>query len=177
MIKGSKMSVEAKTKISKSLIGNKRAVGYKFTDEQKKKVSEAGKGRPSWIKGKKWSEEVRKKLSKSRLGKKFTLEHRKNMSGNNHWNWKGGITSTNEMIRKSLEYKLWRQAVFERDKFTCIWCGRTGKGVKINADHIKPFALYPELRFAIDNGRTLCRECHLKTDTYAGKIIKYRNVG
>lgn len=75
----------------------------------------------------------------------------------------------------SLEYKLWRKAVFKRDNYTCIWCGIKGSEPKgfLNADHIKPFSLYPELRFELSNGRTLCVPCHKKTDTYKGKILKY----
>ena len=84
------------------------------------------------------------------------------IKGEKNPNWKGGITPINLRIRNSKEYKLWRLAVLERDNFTCVWCGNKG----IIADHIKPFALFPELRFAIDNGRTLCRDCHKKADTY-----------
>ena len=88
--------------------------------------------------------------------------------GEQHRWWKGGITPINEAIRKSLEYKLWRKAVFERDNFTCIWCDKKDK--TIQADHIKPFSLFPELRFAIDNGRTLCHDCHKTTDTYGKNV-------
>lgn len=79
-------------------------------------------------------------------------------------NWRGGKTEANKLIRNSKEYSLWRTAVFERDNFTCIWCKE--RGGKLEADHIKPFASFPELRFAIDNGRTLCKKCHSTTETY-----------
>jgi len=102
---------------------------------------------------------------------------KKYQSGKNSPNWKDGSTPINKIIRHSLEYRLWRIAVFERDNFTCIWCGARnyegqGKTVKLHADHIKPFAKYPELRFAIDNGRTLCIDCHKTTDTFGGKMHK-----
>lgn len=85
--------------------------------------------------------------------------------------WKGGITSMNKMIRRSLEYKLWREAVFKRDNWTCIFCGSRGRKqvMELHPDHIKPFAYFPELRFDINNGRTLCINCHRKTPTYGVK--------
>lgn len=118
--------------------------------------------------------------NKGKAGQKHSIETRKKMSlaqkkvilrGEHHW-WKGGITPKNKTLRHSVDYKLWREAVFKRDDFTCIWCGQ--RGGKLNSDHIKPFALFPELRFAIDNGRTLCEDCHATTDTFREKIYGYK---
>lgn len=60
--------------------------------------------------------------------------------------------------RKTPQYAAWRTAVFERDGYRCAICGEVGG--RLNAHHIKPFAKYPELRLDIDNGITLCEECH-----------------
>lgn len=81
--------------------------------------------------------------------------------------WKGGVTKPNQLIRESAEYAKWRKAVFERDNYTCVLCGATK--VKLNADHIKAFSQYPELRFDINNGRTLCEPCHRQTDNFGWK--------
>ncbi len=140
---------------------SKGKIGHITTDDARKKMSESHKGKlvgntngfkkghTPWNKengGYKLSEDTGKKMSLSRRGEK-------------HWNWKGGITPENLRIRHSQEYILWRTAVFMRDDYTCVLCG-DDKGGNLEADHIKPFAYYPELRFAIDNGRTLCRPCH-----------------
>jgi hypothetical protein len=82
-----------------------------------------------------------------------------------------GITLKEILFRNSKEYKDWRMKVFLRDNFTCVECGyksyqRIHGKSDIRADHIKPYAVYPELRIEIDNGRTLCYWCDLKTDTY-----------
>lgn len=58
-------------------------------------------------------------------------------------------------------YKEWRKAVFTRDDFTCINCGK--RGGWLEADHIKPWAWYIDLRYVVDNGRTLCKNCHKQT--------------
>jgi 5-methylcytosine-specific restriction endonuclease McrA len=83
--------------------------------------------------------------------------------------WRGGVTPIHLLIRESHEYKIWRDSVFRRDNYTCTVCGaRTtqGKRVELHADHIKPFSVFPELRFLVDNGRTLCKGCHLNTPTF-----------
>jgi hypothetical protein len=80
------------------------------------------------------------------------------LNGDKNPNWKGGITPINEKIRKSLEYKLWQDAVFARDGYTCQKYGI--KGGNLNTHHILNFSQYPELRFAIDNGITLSEKAH-----------------
>jgi len=85
--------------------------------------------------------------------------------------WQGGKTSEAMTIRGSSAYADWRKSVFERDNFTCMHCGQ--RGGKLHADHIKPFSTHPELRLELSNGRTLCKPCHLKTDTWGIKAITH----
>ncbi len=95
------------------------------------------------------------------------LNHR----GEKSYNWSGGGVNRD---RNTEEYKLWRTAVFERDNYMCVWCG-DNVGHNLNADHIRSFSKYPESRFDLDNGRTLCISCHKKTPNYGKKAIKYEN--
>lgn len=125
------------------------------------------------------SEMLSKRATKTFKGKKLSLEKReklreRNLGEKSHF-WKGGVSKENEKVRSSLNTRLWRKAVFERDNYTCQECGdrgRKGHPVILNADHIKPFAYFPELRFDISNGRTLCLNCHKKTDTWGSKLCK-----
>jgi len=155
-----------------------------MSDETKKKISIRLKGNKNGRgnKGKLFSEERKKAVSKRMTGRKLTKEQRKKWSevkrGSKSHFWRGGVYPENKRIRHSIEYRLWRESVFERDNWTCIWCGKrsgNGKKVTLQADHIKSFAHYPELRFAIDNGRTLCVECHSTTENYKGNGLKKKN--
>lgn len=99
---------------------------------------------------------------------------RKSFKGADAPNWRGGLTSKHELLRHSLEYRLFREAVFRRDDYACVAC-KDNKGGNLNADHIKPFALFPELRFVVSNARTLCKTCHRKYGakvTSTGKSIR-----
>lgn len=155
---------ETRVKISVALTGIKR--GPPSVDHRRKN-SEAKKGKnhPFWGK---------KGILCHNFGKKHSLEERvrrsERQSGDKGSNWQGGINPINEGLRKGIKYKLWREKVFKRDNYTCTMCPNPVRGGKLHADHIKPFAFYPDLRFDVSNGRTLCVPCHKKTETYAGKI-------
>lgn len=76
-----------------------------------------------------------------------------------HWNWKGGVSDENSLIRTSSSMKTWRRRVFERDKYKCQQCGQVGGSLQ--AHHKKPFAEFPDLRTEVSNGLTLCKKCHI----------------
>ena len=178
MPRGIAKNPEVKSKkISVARLGKRNLpVGFKHSEMTKQKLREynlkVGKIPPS-RKGIKLTEDHKAKVIQNlrrdaMVGKKHSIETRKQMSISHPKEkcnfWKGGITEENQKIRHSLEYKLWREAVFKRDNWVCRFCGK--RGGELNADHIKRFADYPELRFAIDNGRTLCISCHRKTYSY-----------
>lgn len=160
-------------------------LGKKQTLEHRKKVGDALRGK----KKSPFSEEHIKNMSLSHKGIKMppkTLEHRRKLSesqrGEKSHLWRGGLSDINDRIRHSVETKIARKACFERDNYTCIWCGIKGgiwlkekkKKVILNADHIKPFCDYPELRFELNNLRTLCEDCHRKTDTWGRNALKVK---
>jgi len=142
--------------------------GFQFSLQSKMKMSatkrgkhysprtEFKKGTVPWNKGKHgvYSPHVLKNWSLKRRG--LYTQQKSPL-------WKGGVTPLNFKLRNSLEYKIWRLAVFERDDYRCLDCGAkssSGFPVHLEADHIFPFSQYPRLRFTIENGRTLCKQCH-----------------
>lgn len=137
-----------------------------------KRLIENNKGRSPWNKGVKtgyipWNKGIKRPEITGEnnpfYGKKHTEETRAKMRGAHNGNWRDGASRKNDLIRKSVEYLDWKVAVFIRDNRQCVLCGSEKR---IEADHIKPFSTHPELRFDVSNGRTLCHDCHSKTDTY-----------
>jgi len=84
--------------------------------------------------------------------------------GVKHHAWKGGVTPEHNRLRGSLEYIIWRNEVYKRDNWTCRICGIHCQKGNIVAHHIKKFSNFPELRFLVENGLTLCRKCHIKIE-------------
>ena len=146
--KGMHHSEESRKKISKGLKGKK------FNKERRKKFSEILKR--EWLLGK-----TKKKIGEANREKGF--ETHKKMSatklGIKLDQWQGFASSKNKLEREAFRKQLQRK-VFKRDNYTCQLCGI--KGVALQVDHIQSWAEYIELRFNINNCRTLCQKCHYK---------------
>ena len=104
-----------------------------------------------------------------RFGGQLSSSHKKSLSnarknkekfsGENHWNWRGGITSENMRIRNSFQYRDWRNFVFKRDDYNCQICDV--RGGRLNAHHIEKFSEHDDKIFEKDNGITLCTDYHM----------------
>lgn len=141
------MSKEYRETIRKVRMGKGNSFyGKKHSLASRMKISQSLKGRTAWNKGKSYP----------------AVKGEKNPA------WRGGVSSQYHKDRSSTRYKEWREAVYARDKYTCIFCG-DAQGGNLEPDHIKPFAFFPELRFDVSNGRTLCKDCHMQTDTWGNK--------
>lgn len=183
MRKGSKFTEEQRVKFLGRIPWNKGKRNI-YSEETLKRMSLMKLGKPTWCKGtkglikpNKGSFQKGRKIDPWNKGVKYSEDRRlilsKAQRGEKSHLWRGGLTKKNQIIRSSVEYKIWREKVFSRDNYTCQDCGErsgVGKKVYLQADHIKPFSTYPKLRFDTSNGRTLCIECHKLTPTYAGKL-------
>lgn len=86
---------------------------------------------------------------------KISLANRKNKVEE----FNGYIKSQDKLERLRFQREV-QQSVLERDNYTCQMCGK--RGCALQVDHIQSWAEYVELRFDINNCRTLCMDCHYK---------------
>lgn len=155
--RGVPMSESTKEKLRKS---SKKAwaIGalhpHEWSDESRARLSESGKraymeGRRTapWA-GKKFSDEHRKKLSVAKKGLN---------AGELSPSWRGGITKSSKLERTKFVQTM-QALVFQRDSYTCQICSQYSGYLQV--DHIKSWKDHPELRFDIENCRTLCMACH-----------------
>jgi len=182
--KGKFVSEESKRKNSEAHKGiNNPNYGKHHSEETRLRI---GRGN----KGKKQTEEAKLKMSRFHKGRPNPSKGkpRPEISGINNYGWKGGITSLVEQIRKCLKYRQWVSDVYTIDDFTCQECGQ--RGGDLNAHHIKSFssilqkyeittyeqALECDELWNINNGITLCRECHRKLHKKSKKILRKENL-
>lgn len=124
------------------------------------------------------SSEIMEKLRKTcieRYGAPSYLQSVPPKIGKDNPRWKGGF-KYHRVERSTNEYITWRKSVFSKDSYTCQCCGdKNGNGhtVKLCAHHIKNWKDYPEYRYDVDNGITLCEHCHNLFHSEFGK--KYNN--
>jgi thymidylate synthase (FAD) len=128
-------------------IGKKYHLGFKHTEETKKKLSDINKG-----KGLGNANGFKKGIPPWNKGKEML-----NQRGEKCHFWRGGLTRLNN-VRRCLEYNLWRKSILEKDNFTCQ--KYKIRGGELVAHHINNFAEFPELRFAINNGMVLSKKAH-----------------
>ena len=113
-----------------------------------KKMHEVIKGRPSPLRGRKLSEKTKEKISLA-------------CSGENHNNWKGGLTLSPYPRQFNSELRL---KIRKRDSFICCLCGRTEReeleefNRVLCVNHID----FDKNNYKEENLNTLCLRCNVK---------------
>ena len=146
-----------------------------LTDEHKRKIGLAHKGRIGPMLGRHHSSETKEKIRQSNLNQKRSSESRHKMRlahlgiphsskgkprpnwrGANSSMWKDGASPERNKFRGSFEYIQWSRSILEKSHFRCVRCGEYSNGVH----HLRNYADYPELRLDPENGASICKECH-----------------
>lgn len=180
---------EVREKISKNLkgvyVGEKN---HMKQDKYRKMFSEMWMGENNPMYGKKCPENSErmknnnpmfdKEISKKSLEHRMKISQcrkRENNMSEDDILWNEFITPIQEKIRKLIEYKNWRNKIYERDNYICVSCGYD-KGKILNAHHNKFFCkIITENKITtieeakecqelwdINNGITLCKKCHIE---------------
>jgi len=135
---------------------------------------------------KKHSEETKTIISNKTKGhapNKTSFKRGQNI-GELNANYRGGVSILDRVIRRMPEYKQWRSDCFQRDNWTCQTCGIRGEFITVH--HIKSFssiikeneiknvldARKCDVIWDINNGVTLCENCHSLTDNYKCRARK-----
>jgi len=92
--------------------------------------------------------------------------------GKDHHNYNPNLTDEERLKNR---YQLsggnssvWSQQVMKRDNYTCQICGNSPSG-NLNSHHLNGWNAFPEQRFDLDNGVTLCVDCHKEFHNMYGR--------
>jgi hypothetical protein len=78
--------------------------------------------------------------------------------------WKGDLAISRDRALHRKEELKWSNIIKKRDNYICQYCHKVGS--KLNSHHIKSYEKYPEFRYEISNGITLCQDCHIYVHKY-----------
>jgi len=141
-------------------------IGKEISKETKLKISKSSTGENS---------------SKGMLGKKHSIETKKKMSishkGEKNPKWikdRSKLKKFNDLAldRRSSAYANWRKDVLKRDNNKCKINNKDCKG-RLEVHHILSYTNYPELRYDINNGITLCHAHHPRTRAKEKRLSPY----
>ena len=179
---GIKHTEKTKKKLKKARVGRKPNLGHHHSEETKAKMSKDRKGQVGYWMGRKRKPQSGEQKENSSISKR----------GNKNPAWIDGRSKITSQIRRSLKYRQWRESIFKRDNYTCQECklrSKKGSALHIEAHHLKEFskilteyniktieeAFTCDELWDINNGKTLCLECHNKTKTYANNRCRKSN--
>jgi hypothetical protein len=157
---------EHKRKIGEALKGRTKNKGRVPSQEERMKISIANKGKVR-------SEATRKKMSEVKMGNKSRLgiphteaskqKLRISNGGNRCWNWQGGISFLPYCIKFNKEFKERVRKFFD---YKCVFCGKTQMDNRksLSVHHVN----FDKMSCCDDTKPlfvTLCASCHSQTNT------------
>ena len=93
----------------------------------------------------------------------FKLEVLEKQVGENNPNYNPNLTDEERLKNRYRmsdgSFRVWANLIKDRDNYTCQICGKSPSG-NLNAHHLNGWNAFPEQRFDLDNGVTLCNDCH-----------------
>ncbi|SRR6266481_1682948 len=166
---GRKLPKEVIEKIRQGTKATQFKIGHKFSPQTLQKMRNARLGKTSGMKGRKHSPEITLKISNSKL-ERFKDKTK-------HPRWKVDRSSLQRYgddakDRRSGAYNAWRKEVWLRDNFKCKIANPDCAG-RIEVHHILSYAKFPELRYKLTNGITLCHFHHPRKREDEKKLTPY----